>query len=568
MQPHHDLVFVLLSSVVAVLGSWTALDLFRRVRTHLGQARRVWLAIAALAMGLSIWSMHFVAMLGFDPGSAVRYDPLLTFVSLVLAIGATGGAFFFVARERAGPRHVYAAGIAMGIGICLMHYVGMAALRSAISLGYDASLVILSLVIAIAASTAALFAADRERAFSWRMIAAFTLGAAIVGMHYTAMAALELIPTDEVRMEPSGAPPYMLAVSVAGGTLVILLLALLASLYDQRGNVLSALEAGGVGYWELDLRSQTLHISPRGKEIFGLTRDAGFTHEQFLARLSPEERAKRDQAFASAVLTGSEYDVEYRLADEARWVNLRGRAVADGRGRPRRMIGVVLDVTERHMAFAAVSESERRQRLMINELNHRVKNTLATIQSIASQTARRAQTPEDFRKSFEGRLVALSETHNALTRGGWEAACLRELFEHELRPYSTEQIRLDGPVFPLNPREALALGMVIHELATNAAKYGALSVPAGCVRVSWEVEPTDGDARPLTLSIAWTELGGPTVAVPARKGFGSRLLHLSIEKELGGKVELRYDPEGYACSLTIPLAQMAKTEFEVPNFAS
>tara|TARA_R100001086_G_C11765265_1_gene239268 strand:+ start:40 stop:738 length:699 start_codon:yes stop_codon:yes gene_type:complete len=232
------------------------------------------------------------------------------------------------------------------------------------------------------------------------------------------------------------------------------------------------------------------------------------------------------------------------------------------------MIGVVLDVTDRHMAFAAVSESERRQRLMINELNHRVKNTLATIQSIASQTARRAETPEEFRKSFEGRLVALSDTHNALTRGGWEAACLRELFEHELRPYSEEQIRLDGPAFPLNPREALALGMVIHELATNAAKYGALSVPTGCVQVSWEVEPKDGEARPMTLSIAWTELAGPAVGAPASKGFGSRLLHLSIEKELGGKAELRYDPEGFACSLSIPLAQMTETEFEVPNFAS
>lgn len=553
MHASHDPIFVLLSLLVAVLGSWTALDLFRRVRTHLGQTKLVWLAIAALAMGLSIWSMHFVAMLGFDPGSAVRYDPLLTFASLVLAIGATGGAFFFAAREGARLAHILLAGVAMGVGICLMHYVGMAALRTAVSLGYNAPLVVLSLAIAIAASTAALLATRRERAFHWRIIAALTLGAAIVGMHYTAMAALELIPAPEARVEPYGAPPYVLALSVASGTLLILLLTLIASLYDQRANVLSALEAGGVGYWEFELRSSALHMSPRGKEIFGLKRDDGFTHEQFLALLSPEDRAKRVQVFESTLRTGSDYDGEYRLTNEGRWVNLRGRALLDGRGHPHRLIGVVLDVTDRHEAFAAVTESERRQRLMVNELNHRVKNTLATIQSIAAQTARRAESPEDFRRSFEGRLVALSETHNALTRGGWEVACLRELFEHELRPYSEEQFRLEGPDTPLGPREALALGMVIHELATNAAKYGALSEPTGCLRVNWAVQP-DGEA--VALAINWSEHRGPVVEAPTRKGFGSRLLHLSIERELGGRAELLYEPEGFACSLVIPLAPL------------
>ncbi|MBB4004055.1 MHYT domain-containing protein [Aurantimonas endophytica] len=513
-------------------------------------------------MGLSIWSMHFVAMLGFDPGSAVRYDPFLTVVSLLLAIGATGGAFFFAARDGARLAHVLLAGAAMGVGICLMHYVGMAALRTAVSMGYDARLVVLSLAIAIAASTAALLATRREQAFFWRLIAALTLGAAIVGMHYTAMAALELTPAAEVRMDTFGGPPYMLAVSVAGGTLLILLLALMASLYDQRDNVLSALEAGGVGYWELDLRSKSLHVSARGKEIFGLKRDDEITHDQFLPSVATEERAKRDQGFESVLLTGSDYDDEYRLADEARWVNVRGRVLKDGRGRPRRMIGVVLDVTDRHEAFAAVTESERRQRLMVNELNHRVKNTLATIQSIAAQTARRAATPEDFRRSFEGRLVALSETHNALTRGGWEVACLRELFQHELGPYSEEQFRLEGPATPLGPRQALALGMVIHELATNAAKYGALSTPAGCLRVAWAVQ-----ADAATLAIEWSEHGGPVVEPPSRKGFGSRLLHLSIEKELGGQAELRYEPDGFVCSLVIPLADMKTQASGAKDFA-
>ncbi|MBJ7413467.1 MAG: hypothetical protein JHD15_24360, partial [Phenylobacterium sp.] len=122
MPHHHHPLFVILSLVVAVLGSWTALDLFRRVRWHIGRTRQVWLGTAAVAMGASIWSMHFIAMLGFDPGSAVSYDPALTLVSFALAVGATWGAFFSAARERSGGALVMLAGAFMGAGICLMHY--------------------------------------------------------------------------------------------------------------------------------------------------------------------------------------------------------------------------------------------------------------------------------------------------------------------------------------------------------------------------------------------------------------------------------------------------------------
>src|SRR3989344_30310 len=172
MPHHHHPLFVILSLVVAVLGSWTALDLFRRVRWHIGRTRQGWLGTAAVAMGASIWSMHFIAMLGFDPGSAVSYDPALTLVSFALAVGATWGAFFSAARERSGGALVMLAGAFMGAGICLMHYVGMAALRTAVSLVYGPVLVALSLLIAVAAATAALFAARRERALAWRAAAA------------------------------------------------------------------------------------------------------------------------------------------------------------------------------------------------------------------------------------------------------------------------------------------------------------------------------------------------------------------------------------------------------------
>lgn len=546
---HHPL-FIILSCVIAVFGSWTALDLFRRIRSHLGRARRLWLTAASVAMGLSIWSMHFVAMLGFDPGSAVRYDPLLTFVSLVLAIGATLVAFAVGGRDRADIRQLLAAGAFMGSGICLMHYVGMAALRSAVSLGYAPGFVMVSLVIAVGASVAALLAARLDHGPSVRLVAALTLGLAIVGMHYTAMAGLRLTPT--AQSVPAGAPPVYLAVGVAAGTLLILFLALLASLYDQRGNILPALDAGGVGYWELDLKEERLRVSRRAKQIFGLRPDAPFTYGDLDELIAPEERERRAQLLASAVRSGGDYDAEFRLAGSDRFVNIRGKVLRDHRGRAMRMIGVVLDVTDRHAAFAAVSQSEGRQRLLINELNHRVKNSLATVQSIAAQTARRAVSVEAFRETFDARLVALSATHNALTRAGWESASLRELVEQELSPYAAAQITTDGPAVELAPGHALAFGMALHELATNAAKYGALSRPEGALSVRWVVEGGN-------LELWWREAGGPAVVSPTTRGFGSRLIEQSIVRQLGGHARFDFAPTGLQVRLAAPLAKAAPT---------
>jgi NO-binding membrane sensor protein with MHYT domain/two-component sensor histidine kinase len=550
MAHAHHAFFVVLSLLVAVFGSWTALDLFRRVRSHIGRARRVWLGTAAVAMGSSIWSMHFIAMLGFDPGGPVSYDLPLTFLSLVLAIGATCGAFFAAAGEGVPRMRTLAAGAAMGAGICLMHYVGMAALRTAVSLGYRPSFVIASFVIAVAAATAALFAARRERAFRWRAAAALALGFAIVGMHYTAMAGLKLTIVDEGSPPLPGAPPFILGISVAGGTLTILFLALLASLYDQRLNVLSALEAGQVGYWELTVPEYALQVSARGKEIMGADPQGPFVHADLIARLTPEAQGQRERLVTEALESGAEYDAEYQLTGEGiegRWINIRGKVVNWRHGRPRRLAGVILDVTDRRKTLRDLADAERRQRLLIDELNHRVKNTLATVQSIARQTAKGAASIEAFRDAFEARLLALSHTHNALTRGAWEQASLRELLAQEFSPYRPEQVRIEGADVSLKPREALALGMVFHELATNAAKYGALALHSGCVEVRWSVD----EARRLHLT--WSERGGPAVRPPTRLGFGSRLVQTALHAELGGETELEYRPDGLQARLTAPL---------------
>ena len=181
----------------------------------------------------------------------------------------------------------------------------------------------------------------------------------------------------------------------------------------------------------------------------------------------------------------------------------------------------------------AVVAAER-QKLMIDELNHRVKNTLATVQSIAMQTARSHHDPGTFAESFQSRLLALSHTHDLLTRSHWEGADLREILQHETLAHDAHRVILNGPALPLEPAAALSLGMVLHELATNAAKYGALASEDGRVFVDWSV----GDQIDRTLSLIWRETGGPPVVEPDRKGFGTRLIQRNIRHDLAGVVNL------------------------------
>ncbi|MBS0334076.1 MAG: PAS domain-containing protein [Proteobacteria bacterium] len=203
------------------------------------------------------------------------------------------------------------------------------------------------------------------------------------------------------------------------------------------------------------------------------------------------------------------------------------------------------DVTDRVLG-------DRQQKLLLDELNHRVKNTLATVQAIADQTLRTNADPERFRDAFESRLMALSATHNLLTAANWVSADLRDVAQLEFRPYGAERYSLEGPAVALSSAQALALGLLFHELATNAAKYGALSVGHGCVRVTWRVtHAANGSAE---LAIDWVEHEGPPVTPPTRHGFGSRLIERSLQGQLGGAATLDYAPGGLRCHIRLPLA--------------
>lgn len=192
-------------------------------------------------------------------------------------------------------------------------------------------------------------------------------------------------------------------------------------------------------------------------------------------------------------------------------------------------------------------QADERQRLLLDELNHRVKNTLATVQAIAQQTLRGARDPETFATAFESRLLALSQTHNALTDSHWAGAGLRPILLQELGPYGPERVEMKGPDVHLPARVALSLGMVFHELATNAAKYGALAT-AGKLILTWS---TSNDV----LRFEWRETGGPAVVMPERRGFGSRLIERSITGELRGWVEADYAPDGLVTRFETPLVR-------------
>lgn len=537
--------FSLLALAVALLGAWTALDLFNRARHHTGRGRRLWLGAAAVSLGLGVWSMHFIAMLGFRPQGGATYDGALTLLSFVLAVVGSGAGFLTVGGAGAARWRLAPAALLMGGAVASMHYVGIAAMRVEAPVAYRPVLMLLSVAIAVAAALAALVAARRERSLGWRAVATVLLALAIVAMHYTGMAALILTPEDGVN-PAADAWRLILAVSVTAGAVVILFMALGASLLERRADILAAVDAGGIGFWEAAIPLRTTVMSERAREILSIPKEARLGPAEISQRLAPEDLPLHQEALARAVSGEADYDQEWRLPTTGRWIHLRGRLIRSRSGRPMRMSGVITDTTDRREAFAALGDSERQQRLLINELNHRVKNTLATVQSIARQTARRTPDVHTFTELFEARLLALSNTQNLLTAGNWERVDLAALLGQEMAPYAHEQVRIAGPAVDLDPQKALGLGMVFHELAVNAAKYGALSTPSGCVRIDWSVAGGD-------LLLDWIETGGPPVSPPTRRGFGGDLMEATLNRTLKGTVVTTYEPQGFSFSVRLPI---------------
>ncbi len=218
------------------------------------------------------------------------------------------------------------------------------------------------------------------------------------------------------------------------------------------------------------------------------------------------------------------------------------------------LLGAALLLTG--LAFAVrmattIARGEMLHDLLIEELNHRVKNTLAILQAIAVQTFQSASKAE--REKFEGRLGALAEAHNLLSKEKWRGSELQDVIGRVLQPYllnNPERVRMSGPHVPLSPRMAVVLSMIVHEIATNAAKYGALSNDTGTVRLDWEILAETAGPK---LRLIWAEAGGPPVTAPVKRGFGSRLIERSARDQLGGEATVDFLPRGVVYTITCSL---------------
>ncbi|MER8442895.1 PAS domain S-box protein [Mesorhizobium sp. M1066] len=323
-------------------------------------------------------------------------------------------------------------------------------------------------------------------------------------------------------------------------------------LRDSEEQLRLATEAADVGLWDVDPVNDRLFWPARVKAMFGISAEAAVSMADFYAGLHPEDRERTKAAFAAALDPARRalYDVEYRTIGKedgvTRWVAAKGRGVFNAGGTCIRVIGTALDITER-------KRREDHQKLLLNELNHRVKNTLVTVQSMAMQTLRNSPDKMQAQKLIEARLIALSKAHDMLTQENWEGAFLHQIIEKAIAPYRgqlRDRFEVEGPGVWVSPKFALALAMGMHELCTNAVKYGGLSNDAGKVRIEWTVAGLNGTRE---LSIRWSEAGGPSVKPPSRQGFGSRLIERGLKQDLGGEVRIDFDPAGVICTIKAPL---------------
>jgi PAS domain S-box-containing protein len=308
-----------------------------------------------------------------------------------------------------------------------------------------------------------------------------------------------------------------------------------------------AVSAHRIGIFDWHAETGAVLWTAQEEELFGLPPGSfGGDVSDWAACVHPDDVEPMNRAMAAAMAERREtFDFAFRIVrpgGDVRWIEGSSRILYAEDGTPLRMVGTNMDVTERRRA-------EEHQRLLVNELNHRVKNTLAIIQGIAQQTFRGSDVPAARREAFEGRLAALSDAHNLLTRENWDTASIREVLETAVEPYrgGEGRVTLEGPDLRLAPRTAVSLALAVHELGTNAAKYGALSAAAGRVSIRWTAEGG-------RLGLLWEESGGPAVTPPETRGFGTRMIERALAPELGGEARIDFRPSGLVCSVGAVLA--------------
>jgi PAS domain S-box-containing protein len=305
-------------------------------------------------------------------------------------------------------------------------------------------------------------------------------------------------------------------------------------------------KAGLVGTYAYDFNADRMQVSEGYAAIHGLPE--GITESsrrEWMRRVHPVDLERKLAAQSKSFRERrGDYSEEYRIDrdGEVRWIESRGFISYDGEGNPQRIIGVNIDITERKRA-------EEYQRVLIAELDHRVKNVLATVSAIAGQTLETSNSMSHFVAALDGRIQSMAAAHELLSSHRWRGMSMAELVRREFAAYvGNNNTKIDGPEVMLSAEAGQAMGMVIHELVTNAAKYGALSTRSGRVSVRW-YRMLNGSAR---LVLVWQETGGPRVQAPKKSGYGTGVVRDLMRYEFGGTVDLAFPPDGVRCRLEIP----------------
>jgi PAS domain S-box-containing protein len=321
-----------------------------------------------------------------------------------------------------------------------------------------------------------------------------------------------------------------------------------------------ALNAAHLGAFEWDLGSDAILMSDRMRQINGSDTEVD-NLERLIQGVPVEDRETVLAAIREGLATRGRYELEHRLVHPedgtTKWLSSVGVLIKDGGDHPGHVIGVVQDITARKIA-------EEQRETLVAELDHRVKNVLSAVNSLAAQSARKATSLEGFLKTFAGRLKSMASAHQLLTATRWRGAGMLNIATAELGGIAPGQTRWEGPDLLLAPRAANAMSLALHELATNAVKFGALSVEAGRVDVRWRATPVGG------LELQWNESGGPPVSAPTRRGFGATLLEKVTGRELDGEVSVEHRREGVTvliragASTIAPASKIAEVAAEPP----
>lgn len=316
-------------------------------------------------------------------------------------------------------------------------------------------------------------------------------------------------------------------------------------LLEQRKRLEMAVETTGLGFWEWEIAARKLTWSDRNRALYGLAPDDPVTMQGYLELVHPEDRdAVRATIIAPRdTLGGADYAIEHRVvtpAGETRWILAHGRVSRDADGEARLVVGTSLDITERKAA-------EERRALLMGELAHRAKNGIAMLMAIVSQTARSQETVEGFGELILARLQAMAASQDLVTASGGQPVGLKDVIDKALEPFDRARVDIDPAMAEVTLRGDMAIGMglLLHEVATNAVKYGAFSDPNGRVKVALEAAP---EGR---VAYGWREVGGPRIARPIKPGFGARLLQQVLRPQ-GGEVISDFAPEGFRARVEFP----------------